>query len=138
MENNLFRKKSIDKISSPEQLSDYLHVTNPGVWIVLTAVMLFLLGILIWSNFASIESYAYGTAEIDKGIVRATFSDMKTAENVVQGMNLTIGEIVIPIESLGKDNEGNIMAVAYAELPDGIYEIKVGYKQTQIITMLFN
>ncbi len=138
MENSLFRKKNIDRISSPEQLSDYLHVTNPGVWITLLSVIVFLLGIFAWSIFASVESYAYGTAEIDRGVISATFDDVKTAENVVPGMNLIIGETVVPVESIGKDNDGNVMAIAHAELPDGLYEIRVGYKQTQIITMLFN
>lgn len=26
----VFRKKTMDRISSPEQLTDYLRVTNPG------------------------------------------------------------------------------------------------------------
>ncbi|HAG12584.1 MAG TPA: NHLP bacteriocin system secretion protein, partial [Ruminococcus sp.] len=34
----VFRKKSLDRISSPEQLTDYLRVTNPGIWVVLAAV----------------------------------------------------------------------------------------------------
>lgn len=34
----MFRKEALERISSPEQLTDYLHVTNPGVWAVLVAV----------------------------------------------------------------------------------------------------
>lgn len=34
MENKLFRQKSIDRVSSPEQLQDYMRVTNPGVWMI--------------------------------------------------------------------------------------------------------
>ena len=40
MDNQIFRKESLDQISSPEQLNDYLRVTNPAVWLVLTAVIL--------------------------------------------------------------------------------------------------
>ena len=29
----LFRQKTLDRISSPEQLTDYLRITNPGIWI---------------------------------------------------------------------------------------------------------
>ncbi len=138
MENNIFRKKSIDKISSPEDLSDYLHVTNAGVWVAMVAIVLFLIGLLIWSSFTSIESYAFGTAEVDKGVVTATFTNENTAKYVVEGMNIAIGGTVVPIESLGTDTEGNTMAIAHATLPDGQYDIKVGYRQIQIINMLFN
>ena len=31
MEEQIFRKKSLDRLSSPEQLNDYLHVTSPGM-----------------------------------------------------------------------------------------------------------
>ncbi len=30
MENQIFRKKSIERVSSPEQLNDYVRVSNPG------------------------------------------------------------------------------------------------------------
>ena len=39
---NLFRKKSLDRISSPEELHDYLRVTSPSLWMVLAAIMVLL------------------------------------------------------------------------------------------------
>ena len=45
MEEQIFRKKSLDRLSSPEQLNDYLHVTSPGIWIVLGAVIFLLISI---------------------------------------------------------------------------------------------
>lgn len=35
MENNLFRKKSLEHISSPEELHDYMRVTSPRLWMIL-------------------------------------------------------------------------------------------------------
>ena len=61
MENNkqvLFRKKVIEQISSPEQLTDYLRVTNPGIWAVLAAVILLLAGIFVWSATGTLETKA--------------------------------------------------------------------------------
>ena len=43
MENQIFRKKSMDKISSPEQLNDYVRVSNPGIWMILFAVIILLI-----------------------------------------------------------------------------------------------
>ena len=45
----LFREKSLERVSSPEQLNDYIKVTTPSVWLVLIAVILLLVGILTWS-----------------------------------------------------------------------------------------
>ena len=42
----LFRKKSMDRVSSPEQLNDYIRVTSPGLWLVLAAVVILLAGML--------------------------------------------------------------------------------------------
>ena len=44
MENPIFRKKSLDRISSPEALDDYLRVTTPAIWLILTAVIMLLAG----------------------------------------------------------------------------------------------
>ena len=52
--NQIFRRKSLDTISLPEQLTSYLRVTTPGIWAVLTAVILpaFLRGVQreIWKR----------------------------------------------------------------------------------------
>ena len=38
-EQPIFREKSLKRITSPEELSDYLRVTSPSVWLVLAAVI---------------------------------------------------------------------------------------------------
>lgn len=48
MSNNLFRKKSLEQVSSPEQLNDYIRVTTPSVWIVIAALIILLAGFLTW------------------------------------------------------------------------------------------
>ena len=60
MEESLFRKNSMEQITSPEQLNDYLRVTSPAVWVVLVAVILLLAGFLVWASFANIDSYVTG------------------------------------------------------------------------------
>ena len=72
MDNSIFRKKSLERISSPESLNDYLHVTSPAVWLILTAVILLLAGMLIWSSVASIDSFATGTAQVENRTFRLT------------------------------------------------------------------
>ena len=60
----LFRKKSLERISSPEQLDDYIKVTSVPVWIVLLAIVVILSGMLAWASFGTVESVkADGTTE---------------------------------------------------------------------------
>ena len=56
-DNSIFREKSMDKVSSPESLNDYIKVTTPSVWIVLIALVVLLLGILAWSIFGRVETH---------------------------------------------------------------------------------
>ena len=56
MEKSIFREKSIDRIKSPEMLDEYIKVANPGIWLSLAAILVFVVGGLIFSIFANIES----------------------------------------------------------------------------------
>ena len=138
MESQLFRKESVERFSSPEQLSDYLHVTSPAIWVVLTAVILLLASLFVWSGVTAVESYAAGTAEVRAGVLTLTLDDAESAARVTVGMNVRVGELTAPILSVGTDADGRALAVAKTELPDGVYEARVGYQRTQIIEILFN
>ncbi|MBQ6504037.1 MAG: hypothetical protein IJI57_09025 [Flexilinea sp.] len=62
---NIFRQKSIDKVSSPEQLNDYIRVTTPSVWLILLALVILLVGMLAWSIFGTVEAVgADGVTEL--------------------------------------------------------------------------
>lgn len=55
MENKkIFREKSLERISSPDKINDYIKTTTPGIWIVLIAVLLILAGTIVWSVFGRI------------------------------------------------------------------------------------
>ena len=55
MKNSIFRKKSMDRVSSPEQLNDYIRVTSPGVWLFLIALILLLTRFIIWAAFGRLD-----------------------------------------------------------------------------------
>ena len=46
---SIFRKESLDRITSPEELDSYLMVTRPGVWITLFAILILLVGAFTWA-----------------------------------------------------------------------------------------
>ena len=51
----LFREKSLQRIHSPEELSDYIRVATPSVWLVLLATAILLVGMLAWSILGTID-----------------------------------------------------------------------------------
>ncbi len=67
MDNQIFRKKSLEKVSSPEQLNDYIRVSNPGVWIALTAVIVLLVGVCVWGIFGRLETSVGSAAVVKDG-----------------------------------------------------------------------
>ena len=126
------------RISSPEQLNDYLKVTSPKIWVLLAAVVLLVVGLLLWSGFTTIESYATGTARVVGGELAATFDDPAKASKVEPGMEMEVGGVKTEVLAIGTDEAGNLVASAHANVPDGSYDVRVGYKSTQVISMLLN
>ncbi len=138
MDQQLYRQKSIDRISSPEQLNDYLRVTSASVWVILAAVILLLAGLLIWSSVATIESYTEGSSQVQGGVMTIRFTDQQFAKKVEEGMPVRAGETQTVIASVGRDDNGLVIATASTSLSDGYYPVRVSYKQTQVLDLLFN
>ena len=56
MNKQLFKKSSMDKVSSPEQLQDYVKVANPGLWMVISAIVILLAGVIAWGFIGKIAT----------------------------------------------------------------------------------
>ena len=56
MENQLFRQKSLNRISSPEELHDYMRVTSPKLWMILGAIAVLLIGFIVYVSTATMEN----------------------------------------------------------------------------------
>lgn len=50
----LFRKKSLERLSNPDDIDDYIKISSPSVWWILAAILIILAGTLIWSFFGTI------------------------------------------------------------------------------------
>ena len=136
--NQIFRKKSLERLSSPEDLNAYLHVTNPAVWIILTAVILLLVGLFVWSSVTTIESYVEGSGEVKNGVMTIRFTDQEKAKNVEKDMVVSAGDTQTAVSTVAHDNNGLIIATAHTEFADGFYTVRISYKQTQVLSLLFD
>ena len=138
MDQKLYREKSLERISSPEQLNDYLRVTSPSVWIILAAIVILLAGLLVWSSVATIESYVSGTGEVKDGVMTIRFENQQFAKNVETGMTVSAGDTQTSISSIGRDAGGLYIATASTKLSNGFYPVRISYKRTQVLDLLFS
>lgn len=53
-ERNIFRKESLDRLSSPEQLDSLMQVVMPGAWIGLLGFCILISGAVVWSFWGRI------------------------------------------------------------------------------------
>jgi hypothetical protein len=76
MNNSIFRKSSIDRVQSPEQLNDYIRVSNPSAWIIVIATIILLGSVLVWSVFGTLEMEKKVTSVDENGnVVVATVTE---------------------------------------------------------------
>ena len=138
MEEHLFRQKSVERMTAPEQLSDHLKVISPRIWLILGVIIILIAALFVWASFTAVESYAEGDATVQEGWMTLVFDDPETAQYVDEGMVITVGTNETEIDMLGIDEDDRYVALAETDLPDGVYKARVGYDTFQIISMLFN
>ena len=133
----IFRQKSIDRISSPEQLTDYLKVTNPGIWALLAAIILLLGGLFVWSMVGNLETVADGVAVVENGTAQIMVTDSVNGD-IASGMTVRIGDDEYSIATVEKDEYGRAVAFAPIDKADGKYDVKIVTESIHPIKFLFD
>ena len=88
-----------EKITSPDQLNDYIRVTSPGAWIILSSILVFLAGFFIWIFNGQLEisfpSYIYTESEKSSAFLPADkVSKLKRGTTVRLSENGVSGEVL--------------------------------------------
>lgn len=145
MNQNLFRKESMERVTSPDQLNDYIHVAKPGVYLLLSAVIILLLGILCWGVFGKIETIYKGGCEVRSGSPTYIYVSTTNAKSISKGMeaSITDGTSTVSVKVRSVDTLPSVMGsdpilqyysglaagdvcfkaeVEDTGLPDGIYQ----------------
>ncbi len=71
MQNKLFRQESLDRISSPEELHDYMRVTSPRLWMLLAAIAVLLVGFVVYASTATMENTVEIPVSVEFGLISA-------------------------------------------------------------------
>jgi len=75
MSDGLFRKKAMDRITSPDELNDYIKAAPISVWLVLSAVVVFLVGVCIWGFLGHVDTLVDGILYVKDGYAVAYVRD---------------------------------------------------------------
>lgn len=129
----IFRQKTLDRISSPEQLTDYLHVTNVGVWVVFSVIILLLAAFFMWASLGKLE-----TTVVAKAVVQDGTAQMTVIQNaqVSSGMKVRVGGSEAQITEVGQDEKGLTVATAPVELANGNYDAAIVVESVSPISFL--
>ena len=102
MNKQLFKKSSIDKVSSPEQLHDYVRVANPGLWMVISAIVILLSGIVVWGFIGKIDT-TMTTAIVADGGNALIYIGESDVEKLEIGMTVRSEEKEYTITDIAKE-----------------------------------
>ena len=147
MKNQLFREKSMERVSSPEQLNDYIRVANPSVWLALAVVVFLLIGICVWGIFGKLDTVLRVGAitEGERTVCYVKESDIGTVSREMKvrlnGEEYVIAEIAVqPVQidtnfpdylaHLGGITRGEWV---YAVVLDGIEGVDGGIYEAEIV-----
>lgn len=127
-------------ITSPEQLNDYVKVSNLSVWLFLAAVIVLLAGFFVWGFVGRLDTTYLCPAAAEGGHLRC-FVDEDHGAALADVESVTVNGKEYPVEALsqrpipGSDlspymrhvsglSEDDWVYVVYAEtyLSDGVYE----------------
>ena len=131
MSDEIFRKKSLIRVKSPEDLNDYVRVANPGVWMVLAAVVILLVGVCVWGFFGRIETKVPARLTAENGtVICAVESGNK--DKIKPGMAVETDNAEGKVVSAGKD------IVVKISLPDGTYDANIITESLKPLSFVFN
>lgn len=158
MSSTIFREKSLEKISSPEQMNDYIRVSSPSVWMVLAAVIVLLAGVCVWGMFGHLDTAVQTGGVCTNGRLTVFVGEEdhdKIKENAVisvDGVEYAVAEITnAPIRvddqidpyvvHLAGFTEGDWAYRLYADVPglaDGVYAASVITERVRPLDFVLN
>ena len=158
MRNSVFRNSSIERVSSPEQLNDYIKVSNPSIWMVLIAAIIFLIGVIVWGIFGTLTTTQKTVGIVQNGEAICYIST-DHIDKIAVGMEVQIGESIGEVygitESAPIQIDQNFDSYAMhlggyqggewvypvrlqASVSDGIYPVKIMIEKISPISFLLN
>lgn len=139
MKKEIFREKSLDRVKSPESLDDYIRVSNPGVWLLLVSVIIFLAGACIWGSFGHVDS-TVSSAVVIKNDTAVCYINEADLPSVQTGQTVKFADTEATITKIGEvDDQGCCCDLQLTtSVPEGFYEGKIVTKSYKPLSFILN
>lgn len=103
MQDRLFRKSSLDRLASPEQLDQLMQVTTPRGWLAVLGLAALMLVVGVWGIFGSIPTTIPSQGILIRGSGIQTAQAAATGQiasiTVQPGDNVTPGQVIATIQT---------------------------------------
>ena len=138
MEETLFRQKSLDKVKSPDHLSEYIKVVNPSIWLLLASVLALLLGLCCWGIFGNIQTVVHTQVRC-AGTEAVCLLSQEDGNRVKPGMSVSVEGAEGVVRELRTQADGCDCYLALEQpLPDGLYNAEIIVESVHPISFLLN
>lgn len=142
MSNQIFRKENTNPIASADELHEYMKVTSPQLWMLLSVILALVIGFLVFASLVTMENTIKCEAEVTKIDIEVPL-DEENYDLVKRGMTVRFAgtegyvESLYDYETLGK---GVVVALKDPEqtIKNGVYEAEIVLEKVSPISFLIN
>lgn len=158
MDKGIFREKSIQRVSSPEQLDRYVKSGSRGYLVLLVAIIVLLVGTLVWASVGRLETRTETACAVQNGtlycLLNETDGERINAElAVIRIQDTEYGDLTVEgpmligatgtdsrlFKSVDMDEEDWCYRITCpAELEDDIYRCVAVLDTVSPLTLIFN
>lgn len=138
MNEEIFRKKSLDKVKSPDNLDDYIHVSNANIWLLLVSVLILLIGACVWGIYGHIDSTVSTSVKVQNGSAICYVSEAD-ASRVKMGMKVKFDDKEAVITDVERKDENFYYVLELDQsIDNGIYDGKIVTESIKPISFILN
>lgn len=157
MDESVFRKKNVEHISTPDQLDEYIRVSNPGVWVFLAAAIILLTGVCVWGCVGTLDTRVDAAVQVENGRTVCYVAEENAQELrpglpvLVEGKEYTAADVSSRPEQAADDMGEYLLHLCGSEtggwiytvtletnLDDGVYPAQVVVDRISPVSLLFN
>lgn len=152
----LFRKESLERVSSPDQLDDYIRVSNPGVWMVLATIVLLLVAGIVWACVGQLTDSLSTTLVVQDGRAACyvpedqidqvkpgtpvAAADAEGTVRAVEAVPVSPDEVAARVDEYAAHRIGatgwSYPVEVDIDLPDGVYDARITARSFSPIELL--
>lgn len=134
MSKEIFRKKTVDKLTAPEDLHKFIKIANPGVWVLILAIICFLTGVLVWGFVGRLEMKAVScTQTIRDDRIIHTFISFTDAKKIKKDQIIRVGNKEYTISAIVSEEPAELKDVIASDVQRRKIASQLGWNENELV-----